>query len=157
MSTAKLALNVPVSRDTVLFNLGAPFRSQFLSSKRWYIDITVNNAALSKTSKATVWKAPALFHRRNWSKPVQIPLSEAVGKGNHDIGIRLDIMEEVIHLKLNQKETVPVVPSKKTTIRLPSYFLLPEGFREIPPRELSVHLTPRLEIVKEGGRSVQLE
>ena len=149
------SLEVPRAREHVLFNLRAPFWSQFLASKRWYLRQLSYSPAESagvKEEKAetedTRWKAPAFFHRLNWRKPLPLEITA----GTATVEIILDVMGDPVTL-VNR---IPVVPRAQisTSGLLPPYFVLPEGYNDVPTHQVTVQFTPRCRLIRKGKAQV---
>jgi len=147
---AAFSLEAPPARSDILFNLRAPFWSQFLASKRWYIKpLSYPAVETPKTDEKINWKAPAFFHPLNWRKKVSIKITPQATKTD----ISLDIMGDSIQLA----HGIPVIPLKNTNSSIPTYFLLPEGYKEIPLHQVKVQFTPHCQLMPKGKKGQLLK
>jgi len=92
-----LIFEIPDAKQTIIFNYRAPFHSQFLSSKKWYLEIMdlKDNSKLYKIE----WNASPVFSKDNCKFKIKLPANMSVPK---NYKILLNIFGKEIPLKLKK-------------------------------------------------------
>ncbi len=88
---------IPIAEHNIVFNYRAPFHSQFLSSKKWWIELeTMNKDGKWVLTKKVEWKAPPIFSKKNYKLKMLFNIKENPTK---KIRIYLNIFDNKIQLK----------------------------------------------------------